>query len=128
MVPNESGAGKKGSASSRGAIHTRAATRVRGVGDDGIDIGIAAEQPVEMLWGMVTDAEVKCDGASAELSKGGAVLAAQLRSPQGAVFDTVSASAPPPQKNNRNAKKLVVRLPAKSANAVIEVVLTPKAK
>ena len=87
---------------------------------------IEAPQPVEALWGMVTDAEISLDGRRAELSKAGKKLAMEILSPADAVFEVVSASAPPPQNPNRGAKKLVVRLPAKITRTRIEVALAPK--
>lgn len=82
---------------------------------------IEAVRPVEALWGMVTDAEVKLAGRRARLSKGGAALEVEIVSPAGARFEVVSASPEPPQNPNIGAKKLVVRLPGKVTRTRIEV-------
>lgn len=82
---------------------------------------LEATQPVEALWGMMTGAEVTASGRRAELRQGGAALTAQIVSPRGAVFETVSAAAPPPQNPNKGARKLVVRLPGKVTRTRIEV-------
>lgn len=86
---------------------------------------ITANCPVEALWGMVTDAEVSTAGQRAELRKGDWVLRATILAPASARFDTVSSEAPPPQTPNRNVRKLVVRLPDKTANLRLVVALTP---
>jgi hypothetical protein len=71
---------------------------------------LASEQPVDALWGMLTDAEATLDGQTAELQKSGWTLSAEILSPRHAVFDIVPAAAPPPQALNPGVKKLVVRL------------------
>lgn len=84
-----------------------------------------AQRPVEALWGMVTDAEVNLEGPKAELRKGGWVLSAEILTPAGARFDTVSTQMPPPQTQNPNTRKLVVRLPGRVADLRLVVALTP---
>jgi hypothetical protein len=74
---------------------------------------VEAAAPVEVLWGMVTNAKVSCDKNAVVLEQGGKRLYGQILAPEGAVFDTVSCSAPPPEHQQPNAKKLVVRLPGK---------------
>jgi len=86
---------------------------------------LEALQPVEALWGMVTDAEVRLAGASAELSKPGWRLTARVLRPAEAVFDVASTSAPPPQNPNAGTRKLVVRLPGKVSDLRLVVALTP---
>ncbi len=87
---------------------------------------IEAPQPVEALWGMVTDAEVKTAGARAELRKPGWRLEGQVHHPSGAVFDVVSTTPPPPQNPNRGTAKLVVRLPEKITSLRLVVALVPR--
>jgi len=72
---------------------------------------VEAAAPVEVLWGMVTNAKVSCDKNAVVLEQGGKRLYGQILAPEGAVFDTVSCSAPPPEHQQPDAKKLVVRLP-----------------
>ncbi|MBI3682580.1 MAG: heparinase II/III family protein [Acidobacteria bacterium] len=84
---------------------------------------VEARQPVEALWGMITDAEVRLNGAKAELRKGSRTLGVEIRSPRGAVFEVVSAAQPPPQRDNEGARKLVVRLPGKVTSSKIVVAM-----
>ncbi|MBI4877082.1 MAG: heparinase II/III family protein [Acidobacteria bacterium] len=86
---------------------------------------LEAERPVDALWGMVTDAEVTLKGRTAELSKNGWKLLAEIRSPDGARFDTVSTAPPAPQNQNAGTRKLVVRLPEKVRQLDLRVALTP---
>jgi hypothetical protein len=74
-----------------------------------VEDALESEQPVEALWGMLTDAEVALNGQIAELQKGGWTLSAEILSPRHAVFDVVPALAPAPQASNPGIKKLVVR-------------------
>ena len=83
---------------------------------------ITAPQPVEALWGMVTDAQVTIDRNHAQLQKGDSKLAAEIVSPKDAVFDTVSTAPPSAQENpNTGTRKLVVRLKGKVTSTRIEV-------
>jgi len=86
---------------------------------------LEAPQAVEALWGMVTDAEVRIEGARAELHKPGRRLSMRILSPDGAVFDVVSATPPPPQNPNRGVRKLVARLPDKTADLRLVIAMTP---
>lgn len=85
---------------------------------------LESEQPVEALWGMLTDAEVSLNGQTAELQKNLWTLSAEILSPRHAVFDVVSAAVPAPQTNNPGVKKLVVRLGAKVTEMDLKVTLT----
>jgi heparinase II/III-like protein/uncharacterized protein DUF4962 len=87
---------------------------------------IEAAQPVEALWGMVTDATVSVKGKHAELHKAGKTLWADVSSPEGAVFEVVSTQPPAPQNQNTGTRKLAVRLPGKVTNTRIEVSLAPQ--
>jgi hypothetical protein len=82
---------------------------------------IAAPQPVEMVWGMVTDAEVKPDGSRATLVKGKASVRAEIVSPKDAVFDLIPTNPGPPQNPNNGTKRLIVRLLGKVKQTTIEV-------
>ena len=85
---------------------------------------IEAPQPVEVLWGMATDAQVSVDSRHARLQKGSATLQAEILSPRDAAFDTVSTRPPTPQENpNMGTTKLVVRLKGKVTSTRIEVTL-----
>jgi hypothetical protein len=85
---------------------------------------IEAPQPVEALWGMVTDAQIALDGRRAHLRKGSATLEAEITSPDGAVFDMVPTTPALPIENpNKGTRKLVVRIKDKITSSRIEVVL-----
>jgi hypothetical protein len=86
---------------------------------------IHANQPVEALWGMVTDAEISLNGQTAELKKDGWSLSAEILSPRHGVFDVVSTTPPSPQAQNHGTRKLVVRLAEKVTDLELNVMLTP---
>jgi hypothetical protein len=82
---------------------------------------IAASQPVEALWGMVTDAEVILRGRKAELHKDGKTLVASIESPQTGIFEIVSTTPPEPQNQNKGTRKLAIRLPEKVTTVKLQV-------
>jgi hypothetical protein len=85
---------------------------------------IEASRPVEALWGMLTDAQVTLNGRHATLRKGAATLEAEIASPEGAAFDTVSTKPSREGEDpNTGTQKLVVRLGNKVSSVHIEVVL-----
>jgi oligo-alginate lyase len=91
-----------------------------------LDDTLAASQPVEARWGMMTDASLDISGRRAVLKKAGRTLVAEIQSPAGASFDSVSTQPPPPQRQNEGTHKLVVRLPGKVRAVSIAVTLTPQ--
>jgi hypothetical protein len=86
---------------------------------------IEAAPPVEVLWGMVTQGTVACNRRNVVLEQGGKRLYGRILAPEAAVFETVSCSAPPPEHQQPNAKKLVVRLPDKVTSLRLAVVFSP---
>jgi len=84
---------------------------------------IEAPQPVEALWGMVTDAMITYGRNSASLQKGAAAMEIRIVSPEDAVFDVVSTNTALPQNPNLGTKKLVVRLSGKVTKTRIEVTM-----
>jgi hypothetical protein len=86
---------------------------------------ISADKPVEVVWGMLTEADVELKGGAATLRRGDARLLARILEPSGAKFDIVSANPPPPQRQQPNVKKLVVRLPEKVEDLRLAVLLSP---
>ncbi len=86
---------------------------------------LRSPQPVEALWGMVTDAAIELRQSAAELRKTGWVLSARILSPAGAVFGIESTTPPLPQRQNEGTRKLVVRLPDKVESLELVVSLTP---
>ena len=89
-----------------------------------IEDALESEQPVEALWGMLTDADVAIEGQTAELQKNGWTLSAEILSPRHAVFDLAPATAPAPQASNPGVKKLVVRLGEKVTDLDLKLTLT----
>jgi len=85
---------------------------------------LESEQPVEALWGMLTDADVALSGQTAELQKNGWTLSAEILSPRHAVFDLAPATPPAPPAQNPAVKKLVVRLGEKVTEMDLKVTLT----
>ena len=86
---------------------------------------VASEDPVEVLWGMHTEGKGKLEGRSAVLALGEARLLGRILEPAGARFDLISATPPPPQAQQPNVKKLVVRLPGKVTNVRVAVLFSP---
>jgi hypothetical protein len=90
-----------------------------------IQDSVRADQPVEAVWGMITDAEVKLAGQRAELRKDNWVLAAEILTPRHALFDIESTHSQPPQNPNNGTRKLIVRLGEKVTDLELNIVLTP---
>ena len=88
-----------------------------------IEDEVAAEKPVEVLWGMVTRAKVEMKGSAAVLEQNGKRLYARILEPAGAKFDVIEYQPPPPEKQQPDCHKLVVRLPEKAANVRLAVVI-----
>ena len=86
---------------------------------------VRCDQPVEIIWGMMTDAEITVTGQTALLRKNGWNLAAEIRTPRHAVFDIAPVRSSPPQAANPNFRKLVVRLGDKVTELDLTIVLTP---
>ncbi|MDP2897809.1 MAG: heparinase II/III family protein [bacterium] len=86
---------------------------------------ISSSEPVDVLWGMVTEAKVELQGKSALLSIGTGRLLARILEPGDASFEIISANPPRPQRQQPNAKKLAVRIPQAKGNVRIAVVLSP---
>ena len=78
---------------------------------------VRSAQPVEVVWGMVTDADISLNGPAATLKKGGWNLALEIRTPRHAVFDTVLTGP--------SLKKLIVRLGDKTADLDLSILMTP---
>jgi len=78
---------------------------------------VRSAQPVDVVWGMVTDADIALNGPSATLKKGAWNLALEIRTPRHAVFDTVLTGP--------SLKKLIVRLGDKTADLDLSILMTP---
>lgn len=90
-----------------------------------VEDSVRSDQPVEVLWGMLTDADITLGGQTATLKKNGWVLAAEIRSPRHAVFDVAPLRSAPPQAQNPNFRKLIVRLGDKVTELDLNITLTP---
>jgi hypothetical protein len=90
-----------------------------------IEDSLRSDQPMEAIWGMMTDAEITVMGQTAMLRKNGWVLAAEIRSPRHAVFDIAPLHSVPPQAANQNFRKLIVRLGDKVTELDLNILLTP---
>jgi Heparinase II/III-like protein len=86
---------------------------------------VRSDQPVEVIWGMMTDADIVPSGQTATLRKNGWTLTAEIRSPRHAVFDVAPIRSTPPQAPNPNFRKLIVRLGDKVTELDLNIVLTP---
>jgi hypothetical protein len=73
---------------------------------------------------MLTQAEVKVDGARATLEQGGKRLHLSVLAPEGAAVEVTGASPPPPQKQQPDVHRIVVRLPGKVGAAQVAVRLS----
>ena len=90
-----------------------------------LEDSVRCDQPVDVVWGMMTDADVMPSGQTAILRKNGWTLAAEIRSPRHAVFDVAPIRSAPPQAANTGYKKLVVRLGDKVTELDLNISLTP---
>jgi len=86
---------------------------------------VRSDQPVEAIWGMMTDAEITVSGQTATLRKNGWNLAAEIHSPRHAVFDVAPIRSTPPQAPNPNFHKLIVRLGDRVTELDLNIILTP---
>jgi hypothetical protein len=78
---------------------------------------VRAPRPVQVVWGMVTDANISLNGASASLKKGAWNLALEIRTPRHAVFDTLVTES--------STKKLIVRQSDKTTDLDLSILITP---
>jgi hypothetical protein len=82
-----------------------------------IEDTMQAAQPVEFLWGLITDADIRLNGQAADLVKGDWTLSAEIHSPRHAVFDVASAQG--------TVRKLVARIGEKVTDLDLNISLTP---
>jgi hypothetical protein len=90
-----------------------------------IEDSLRSDQPVEVIWGMMTDADVSVNGATATLKRGVWNLALEIRSPRHAVFDVAPPHAPVGQTVNPKVQRLVARLVEKVEELDLQIILTP---
>jgi hypothetical protein len=90
-----------------------------------IEDSLRSDQPVEAIWGMMTDSDISVNGPSATLHKNGWYLSAEIRTPRHAVFDIAPVKTLPSQAANTKYQKLIVRLLEKVTELDLNIVLTP---
>jgi len=88
-----------------------------------IEDSLHGDQPVEIVWGMMTDADISQNGPVATLHKNGWNLAVEIRTPRHAVFDVMPVRIP--GQPNSKFQKLIVRLLEKVTELDLNIVLTP---
>jgi hypothetical protein len=88
-----------------------------------IEDTLHSDQPVEVIWGMMTDADISPNGPAATLHKNGWNLSVEIRTPRHAVFDVMPVRAAGAQ--NTKFQKLIVRLLEKVTELDLNIVLTP---
>ncbi len=77
---------------------------------------LLADQPVDLLWSMLTDAEITVNGQNAVLTKNDWTLSCEIRSPHHAVFDIIVTPG---------SRRLVARVGVKVAAVSLNISLTP---
>jgi hypothetical protein len=78
-----------------------------------------------VTWNFHTPAAVSIAGATARLAQNGKTMQLKILEPAGATFETLSASAPAPQKANRGVTNLTIHLPSLVEKTRIVVLLSP---
>jgi len=85
---------------------------------------VEAAEPVEVQWQMLMRAEAKLGGSRAALEQKGKTLYLAILEPKGAVFEVTGANPPPPEKQQPDVRKLLVRLPEKVKSVRIVVLVS----
>jgi hypothetical protein len=88
---------------------------------------LQAPRPVEIVWNFHTRAQIALQGDKATLTQGKAQMQARILSPTGAHFEVISANPPLPQAQQPDVRNLIIRLPEKTREVRIVVLLTPDA-
>jgi hypothetical protein len=86
---------------------------------------IETQSPVDIAWAMHTRAEIKLDGNKAELLLHGKTMHARILSPANARFESVEIDLKPPQNSTKGIRKLVARLPEKTAQTRLAIAFSP---
>jgi hypothetical protein len=87
-----------------------------------MDDVLRSDQPVEVIWGMLTEAEITLNGSSATLRRNGWNLAVEIRTPRHAVFDVAPARVSAP---GVKFQRLIVRLLEKVTELDLNISMTP---
>ncbi len=86
---------------------------------------IRAQEPVSVVWGFHTRADIAIEGNKAVLTLDDVHLAVRIVEPEDAAFKIVSAQPPEPQNQNKGVSNLTIQLPQKVKEARIVVELIP---
>ena len=86
---------------------------------------VQAQEPVSVVWGFHTAADIDIQGRVAILTQDDSHLAIQIIEPEEAAFKVVSAQPPEPQNQNEGISNLTIQLPQKVKTARIVVEMTP---
>jgi hypothetical protein len=86
---------------------------------------VEADEPVSIVWGFHTSADIKIDGKMAILTQDGSHLTIRIKEPENAEFKVVSAQPPKPQAQNEGVSNLTIQLSKKEKKANIIVELVP---
>lgn len=86
---------------------------------------ISAGAPVDVIWQMLTRAEITVSNRTAVLRQNGKTLALRVVEPAGALLRVGPATAPSPQAEQPEVKVIRVFLPARRADARVVVWLSP---
>jgi hypothetical protein len=78
-----------------------------------------------ITWAMVTDADIRLKGSTAELTLDGKRMMAAICEPAGAVFAVESSEQASPEQKNEGVKRLLVKLDGVSGNQTVSVLLSP---
>jgi dienelactone hydrolase len=91
-----------------------------------IEDDLSIKTPCELAWGVTTDARIDIEGGSrAVLRLKDKTLTARLLSPPDARFTIESAEQQPPQKENKDVRRLMVRLPKAQGDVRVSVLFLP---
>ena len=81
-----------------------------------------------ITWAIVTDADIKLKGNTAELTLEGKKMIATICEPAKAIFSIESAEQKPPEKINEGVKRLLVKLDEVTGSQSVVVLLSPAGK
>jgi hypothetical protein len=89
---------------------------------------IEANSPHDVVWNMITPANVETNGAVATLSQNGRTLSVRILSPADGRFQVQPAAGPPPEAQTGNLKRLTLSLASvKTARIVVQLGTTERA-
>ncbi|MEP6716475.1 MAG: heparinase II/III family protein [Terriglobia bacterium] len=113
---------------SKASSHVRQWTRRIGMASRQavlIEDSLRADPPVDVIWSMLTEADISVNGPTATLHKNGWNLAAEIRTPRHAVFDIAPVRTAAGQPQNAKVQRLIVRMLDKVTELDLNIVLTP---